>query len=599
MPAQQCPVFGCGKRSNRWGPKSHPLPSPRVFTLLLDEQLSLHPLNKRVCQPCWKRDKYPSMGLGGRVRVTPVQPLNVLLSAISTDASSMPTAPDSSAAAAVELSSPPDTDDAEPSTSSSHAPPPLPALESPLAYTALPSLRASSTPFTSLRAVLDDVYSHGLSHWSLQAPDFPLTRGPHAIAPPSCDKLAHTKAHKHAMPLVTFNLPERRVGQRSSARRAEVQTDPLSLLREQRTYRTDGFTVVWYEKDNGFNGWKVGTKRRRGTDSHSGSRKRQQTAAAPATPASLSPLNPLLFCLEPDNLSSIMQFAASGEAWHFPGFSSPFWYRKTPGTFFCMHPEQLHAPFYNLCYEGGTTWWVVRREHRNELDAYVAEQAKQCYGVAELTSDEAEAVRGLLYTKQVVFHPEELLAAGVPLTRIEQVAGTVVVGDGDLIHFGTTAVDAQHPSKSRSVNEAVNFLPVRWLTTGLPRLVRWLEWLQRAWLPIQREEAEVGGEKALLRAALQDARTSGLLAQHCSPHWCHELLRRLTRIMSGEPLHSERYGATRRAIEETLSGVEKAAVVRRVSRALTVMDSGDVKGWLLKYSIMDGATAPETDYYVG
>ena len=425
-------------------------------------------------------------------------------------------------------------------------------------------------------------------------------RGPYAIQPPNYNKLAHTKADKHAMPLVTFNLPERIVKQRSIKRRAEVKTDPFTLLREQRTYRTDGFTVVWYEKDNGFNGWRVGKKRTRSDNSHSGSRKRQKTAAAPATSACLSPLNTLLFCLEPDNLSSTLQFSASGEAWDFPGFSSSFWYRKTPGAFFCMHPEQLFGPFYNLCYEGGTTWWVVRREDRKKLNAYVAEQAKHCYGVAELTREEAEAVRGLLYTKQVVFHAHDLLATGVPLTKIEQVAGTVVVGDGDLIHFGTTTVDAQNPSRSHSVNEAINFLPVRWLTTGLPRLVRWLMWLKRAWLPIQRVRVEeVQEEKALLMSAVQDARTNELLAQHCSSHWCHELLMRLTRIMSGEPLNNERYHATRRAVDETLSEVEKAAVVRRLRRALKLMDSGEVKEWLLKYSVMDGATEPETDYYIG
>ena len=176
MPAQQCPVFGCGKRSNRWGPRHYPLPSPpRVFTLLLDAQLTLNPINKRICQPCFKRDKDHGMKLGTRVRVTPTLPalpLDALLSAISAVASSMPTGPASPAAAADDISPP--SDDADPTTTSSSALAQLPALETTLDYTALPSLRASRAPFTSLRAVIDDVYSHGLSHWSLQVPDFHL-----------------------------------------------------------------------------------------------------------------------------------------------------------------------------------------------------------------------------------------------------------------------------------------------------------------------------------------------------------------------------------------------------------------------------------------
>ena len=76
----------------------------------------------------------------------------------------------------------------------------------------------------------------------------------------------------------------------------------------------------------------------------------------------------------------------------------------------------------------------------------------------ELSETEAEAVAGLLFTKCVVFHPDDLLRAGVRLTEVEQAAGAVVVGDGDVVHFGMTTISdpPNEQTAGRSVNEAVN-----------------------------------------------------------------------------------------------------------------------------------------------
>ena len=85
MPVTQCPVHGCGAWSNRWGTKSHPLPSPDSFTLQLDGQVATT-VNNRICQRCWERHTDHTMGLAGRTRVTPTvssSPLDALLSAIN------------------------------------------------------------------------------------------------------------------------------------------------------------------------------------------------------------------------------------------------------------------------------------------------------------------------------------------------------------------------------------------------------------------------------------------------------------------------------------------------------------------------------------
>ena len=127
----------------------------------------------------------------------------------------------------------------------------------------------------------------------------------------------------------------------------------------------------------------------------------------------------------------------------FKGFStSPSGYVKVAGSFFCLHAEQVFAPFYNLCYEGGTTWWVVHRDDWDELVKYVARRAREWYGVPKdvlLKPAEEKALHGLLYTKQVLFHPDDVAAAGIRLTKVTQVAGQIVMGGGDMMHFGVHA----------------------------------------------------------------------------------------------------------------------------------------------------------------
>lgn len=135
--------------------------------------------------------------------------------------------------------------------------------------------------------------------------------------------------------------------------------------------------LVWYQKDNDtFDPWLLrlleAAARAVATDEQQQKRRKLTATTStttattstptPPTPTPLtpthtanSPFNPNLFCRDPNtNLCCLMLF------YSFPGFTSASWYVKTDGSFFCMHVEQLFAPFYNLCYEGSTTWWVVK-----------------------------------------------------------------------------------------------------------------------------------------------------------------------------------------------------------------------------------------------
>ena len=251
-----------------------------------------------------------------------------------------------------------------------------------------------------------------------------------------------------------------------------------------------------------------------------------------------------------------------------------------------MHVEQLFAPFYNICYEGSTTWWVVHRDDRQKLDEYLTRRAMQWYGVpddVQLTDAEYAAIKGLLYTKAVVFHPDDVVAARVRLTRVVQGAGNVVVGDGDLVHFGVVTPNTERPKQSRSVNEAINFLPLRWLTTGLPRLVTWLRWLRDAWLPSQRPKAMADGGAARLRTAMWDKQTNVLVAQHCASRWSSPFLRQLRTLMAKPTEEGDAHHATRMAIFALLTEAEVDDVRRDLKDALDVMRKPGVKGWLERY----------------
>jgi len=244
-----------------------------------------------------------------------------------------------------------------------------------------------------------------------------------------------------------------------------------------------------------------------------------------------SPFNPHRYAYDPTNLCYLMPDD------NFPGFSKPSWYVKTPGSSFCMHVEQLFAPFYNLCYRGSTTWWVVRREDSEKLNEYIVMRARKWYDVPtdeRLLDEERKAIAGLLYTKHVVFHPDELVAAGIRVTELTQEKGRIVIGAGDVVHFGMATVPPGYLRQTgvtgRSVNEAVNFMPIDWLTSGLPLLVDWMQWLKYAWLPMQRDGSDdsgmmTGDGKKHLRAAIRDWHTNSLVAQHCASvtecaaHW--------------------------------------------------------------------------------
>ena len=487
-------------------------------------------------------------------------------------------------------------------------PPPPPPLPNPLHLTATAFTFArppsdTSRLFITDSAVLNDLYcdstAHpGLSYWQLDTTDHPSTglqRPPHLK-----NDAANSRTTTYRMPVVPFDLPsadstevgtaqrlfEKNTSAAGTATDERVMSGVLELVKERPmaaegrhtqeevNSSRDGPTVVTYQKDiERHSAWQkpsfIELKR-----------ERQLNDVFP------SPFNPHRFALSVLSLLYLLPRLL------FLGFAVPSWYVKTAGSFFCLHVEQLFAPFYNLCYEGSTTWYVVRGEDRERLNAYIVERAKQWYGVPDsgvLSEAEGKAVQGLLYTKRVLFHPDDLVAAGIHLTKVVQRPGQVVLGRGDCVHFGLTTVPADRElhKNARSVNEAVNFMPVEWLQSGLPQLVEWLAWLDACWLPTQdKHKALQSDSSARLRAAMHDSYTNQLVAHHCPIHIARSLLQEIRLCLPADPPQGAVTSPTRDAIQQYIGTDEqlRKAIKDAIDEALRLMELPAMRRWLLHFN---------------
>jgi hypothetical protein len=155
----------------------------------------------------------------------------------------------------------------------------------------------------------------------------------------------------------------------------------------------------------------------------------------------------------------------------FAGFDSAFIYCKLRNSYFKMHVEQLYAPFYNYCWQGSTVWYAVMEEDRQAFTRFLISKVAREHNIGQVTAEEEKLFLALLYSKQIFLDPFDLWKAGVPVYRVRQWQNQVVIGSGTVIHWGMCG-------DTKSVNEAVNYLPVRWLIDGLPQLLQHVQWLR-------------------------------------------------------------------------------------------------------------------------
>jgi hypothetical protein len=183
--------------------------------------------------------------------------------------------------------------------------------------------------------------------------------------------------------------------------------------------------------------------------------------------ASLFSLLPLKMALPPSwsGVDRDQRYWCSGL---FDGLETAFSYISFPGNFFHMHVEQCFFPFYNYCYQGCKIWYWIQADDTPRLMDWLWTKLARQYDVT-IEREDFVLVQALAYAKEtLMLNPDELREDGFQVNRLEQRAGDVVFGLGNVFHWGETL---EHVA----VNEAINYTPIWWLEHGLPELIEWFE----------------------------------------------------------------------------------------------------------------------------
>jgi hypothetical protein len=274
-------------------------------------------------------------------------------------------------------------------------------------------------------------------------------------------------------------------------------------------------------------------------------------------------LNTNLFTPHAKSLFSILP-----ADWVWRGVTSASCYLKMVLSIFRMHFEQAFFPAYNACTSGASHWYFVRDEHLPRLNALLVELLKKRYRLERqqpMTDEELAVLPFALYSRSLWLSPRLLLENGIPVERVVQTAGQVVVVDGCILHWGMVG-DADDP---HCVQEAINFCPQSWLTRGLKRLVAWMADLHR-YLDVV--DATTNGEFASLMCT--DA-VQLLLAHHAPANMVKPLLEKLKKELKSQTPSFAGFNS--------ISSSMKEAILADVERVMEVYKEPRVQQLFRKY----------------
>lgn len=149
------------------------------------------------------------------------------------------------------------------------------------------------------------------------------------------------------------------------------------------------------------------------------------------------------------------------------GITMPSFYNKINVSFYRMHYEQCYFSFLNYCFQGASVWYFVMDSDGELLNRFVVKKVCELLRVAKLDEADEKLCALLVCTKQLMFSPTELVKGGVPVYRHVQRAGEVVMGRGNIAHWGVV-------SGQSACQMAINVCGVEWLEDGLPQLLEHL-----------------------------------------------------------------------------------------------------------------------------
>jgi len=140
-------------------------------------------------------------------------------------------------------------------------------------------------------------------------------------------------------------------------------------------------------------------------------------------------------------------------------------------------------------------WFLLLSPHRTTIRSFLQLLLRRCNTVVYCTREKSTSARTVcywscdwmfstwrsnrrrietslcsFYTKKIFIDPSNLIADGIPVIRICQEQNQALIGSGTIVHWGKCA-------HFYSINEAINFIPVSWLTTGLPHVLEYMKFL--------------------------------------------------------------------------------------------------------------------------
>jgi hypothetical protein len=199
-----------------------------------------------------------------------------------------------------------------------------------------------------------------------------------------------------------------------------------------------------------------------------------------------NPLNTNLFPYHPRSsllsllpLATVLPFENENQNWsslQFPGLDRAFSYCSMNSNFFQMHREQLMFSFWNVCYAGQKIWYFIPECEQQKLEQYVIREFKNRNPTISNTSttvtpDEDQLILALLFAKNTTFlDPRDLITHGIQVIRIVQNENEIITAKGTIFHWGLTA-------HHYAINEAINYIPIHWLVSGLPQVIGFIQWL--------------------------------------------------------------------------------------------------------------------------
>ena len=159
------------------------------------------------------------------------------------------------------------------------------------------------------------------------------------------------------------------------------------------------------------------------------------------------------------------------------GFIDSYGYLKWNDAFFCIHAEQIAAPFVHHQAFGKSIWYYILNRYRAELMNVLREYCIESFlresGFNKPSREDVNYTRlGLqggflslldlyIYAKRVMPTPKYLRDHGIPVNEVLLEEDTYLYANGNIMHFGLNA-------SYQGVGIAINCLPESWLDYGLP-----------------------------------------------------------------------------------------------------------------------------------